>query len=517
MYYQFNKIYQQKQIFFNFLTYLVVFFIFFSPKINFFILSIQLRTDYIIYLTILFSTFFLSKSNLKKNDYILIICFFLLNFILSFYEASFKQFIKQFILVLIAYVSLKNYSKNFDENKFIDIYKKFGLIVIIVGYFIFALSFSQSVFFENIFIKPTKLNQFEIENFYNLSSTYKENYLIFLTEIFQIKNPGRFQSICSEPATFAILTSPLLYFYLNDIRNNKLKILLLVLSIVLSHSIYGILGLFLCILFKFRLNIITLVVFILFLLLILIMPGNKFKTLVGKSYTVINKGFNEKAWKEHILDLTNVYDSGSVAKRFESYNSIFYENFTEENKKKLLFYDTKYLIHPLNTSRKIKPETLENLIEKHDFHIFVVDENNIGSTSCAYLGNLFIAISNLKNFRFLGSGIGSNEIVYQNKIKNWIFMKSNSSDCLGLNYKDGKSYFIRVFTEFGILGLMLLLFLMVKIKNKNKDLEIFSKIIIFLLFLQLGNYGTFKLNIILLLLLKSSNLSYLFYKLKKNN
>ena len=87
----------------------------------------------------------------------------------------------------------------------------------------------------------------------------------------------------------------------------------------------------------------------------------------------------------------------------------------------------------------------------------------------------------------------------------------------GLNFKDGKSYFIRFFTEFGILGLMLLLFLMVKIKNKNKDLEIFSKILIFLLFLQVGNYGLLKINIILLLLLKNSNLSDLFYKLKKNN
>ena len=37
-------------------------------------------------------------------------------------------------------------------------------------------------------------------------------------------------------------------------------------------------------------------------------------------------------------------------------------------------------------------------------------------------------------------------------------MKSNSAHCLGLNFKDGKSYFIRVFTEFGLIGLILLFY-----------------------------------------------------------
>ena len=221
MYYQFNKIYQQKQIYSNLLIYIVVLFIFVSPKLNLYILSIQLKTDYIIYLVILFVNIFFSKNNLKRNDYVLIGCFFLLNFVLSFYENSFKQFLKQFILILIAYVSLKNYSKNFDENKFIEIYKKFGLFVIALGYLIFILSFTQSVYFENMF----QFNKIEIKNIYNQLSTYKEGYFLFLSDILQIKNPSRFQSICAEPATFAILTSPLLYFYLNKLyhQNNDLS------------------------------------------------------------------------------------------------------------------------------------------------------------------------------------------------------------------------------------------------------------------------------------------------------
>ncbi len=513
MYYQFNKIYQQKQIYSNLLIYIVVLFIFVSPKLNLYILSIQLKTDYIIYLVILFVNIFFSKNNLKRNDYVLIGCFFLLNFVLSFYENSFKQFLKQFILILIAYVSLKNYSKNFDENKFIEIYKKFGLFVIALGYLIFILSFTQSVYFENMF----QLNKIEIKNIYNQLSTYKEGYFLFLSDILQIKNPSRFQSICSEPATFAILTSPLLYFYLNNVKNNIFKILILVLSIILSHSIYGLIGLILSILFKFNFNIKTLLVSFLFLILILIMPGGKVKNLFTKSFSVFNIGYNEKVWENHITYIAEVHNSGFIAERFEKYNSIFLKNFTNEDKRKLLFYDDKFLIHPFNTTRKIKPKVLKNLMNQYDFHIYHPGPNYIGTSGCAYLSNIYISIDNLKNLRFLGSGIGSHEVIYINKIKNWIFIKSNSSHCLGLNFKDGKSYFIRFFTEFGILGLMLLLFLMVKIKNKNKDLEIFSKILIFLLFLQVGNYGLLKINIILLLLLKNSNLSDLFYKLKKNN
>ena len=357
------------------------------------------------------------------------------------------------------------------------------------------------------------INIYEVGNFWVEISTYKNNYLFFLSEILQIKSPSRFQSICSEPATYAILTSPLLFFYLKEIKKNYLKIFLLIFSIILSQSVYGFLGIVLSVLGAIKLNYKTILICILLVITSLTLPGGKLIDLFKKSFSVFNVGFNETDWDKEVEKYSDAYSARNILLRFEEYQSDFYPKLSEEDKNILI---SQIKIEERFYDKKLDIKIFKEMLEKYNFNVYnPSDSIYIRTTGCAYLSNLFISIENLKNFRIFGSGLGSHEIVYKKNIKNWNFMKSNSAHCLGLNFKDGKSYFIRVFTEFGLIGLILLFYFFLILKNKNNEVEKFSKILLILLFMQTGNYGLLKVNIFILLLIKNSNLNSLFTKFQK--
>ena len=436
---------------------------------------------------------------------------------------------------------------------------------------------------------------------YLLASTKSSQSWNFLLDLLQIKNPSRFQSICSEPATYSVLISPILYFYLENPKKNIFKILLLIFSIILSQSIYGFLGLLLCLLSKIKLNLKTLSLYFLILFFSFNLPGGKLKSLITKIYSPLNIGFNENAFDKHVKNKLRKDNTLYFLDNFISNQSKFHRPASEDDKELIkylkqgaskfylenIYYGNninegifKYFLNKYNfdfsnpkskyykgtkecsylpylsvsidnlyykciTSGFIKGTSLFNstiseddknlikFIKQHEGSIYGVfkyflskydlnmsdpsSANYIGTTTCAYLSNLFISLDNLKKLRFFGTGMGSHEVIYKKNISNWLFMKSNNTHCLSLNYKDAKSYFIRIFSEFGILGLFFLAFLFIKLKNKDKNIEIFSKIILVLLFLQVGNYGLLKINIFILLLLKNSNIYQLFSHFKKDH
>lgn len=512
MYYQLKKIYQQKQIISSIILFLLVVFIFVSPKLPNTIYNVQLRSDIFIYFFLLFFSFFFKLKNFNKNDLIIIISFFIINFFLSFYENTHIDFLKQFILISIIYISLKNYSENFDELKFINFYQKIGFIVLLLGYVIYFFSFSQSMFFDKFFGS----DNYNFSNFFSDIASYKEDYIIFSEEILQIKSPGRFQSVCSEPATYSILISPLLYFYLKDIKKNIFKILLVFFSIILSQSVYGFLGIALCVFSVIKINYKS--IFIIFLLIIFAwnLPDGKIKYLLNKSFSALNIGYDDKAWERQILVHVDNYNADYILNRFRFYQSDFFPEISDDDREFLSSFG-KNKITAKEHEDSINIKKIISIFNKYDYYLYYQDNNYIRTSGCAYLANLFVSIENLKNFRIFGSGIGSHETIYKNNIKYWDYIKTNSAHCLSLNYKDGKSYFIRIHTDLGIIGLFLFIYLFVRIKNSNKDIEIFSKILLLLLFLQTGNYGLLKINIIILLLVKNSNIKNLFLKFQKNH
>lgn len=603
MYYQLKKRYQQKLISSNFFIYLLVLFVFVSPKFSLIYYGIQFRTDNFIYILILVYSFLFFSNNLKKFDLKIIIIFFLINFSLSFYEDSHKEFFKQFVLISVVYIALKNYSKNFDENKFVEIYQKIGFQIIVLGYLIYFFGITQSKMFENIHLiirlqyynyPSLDLLLHTFNNFYLLSSTIADSNWNFFLKLLQINNPSRFQSICSEPATYAILISPILYFYLENPKKNLSKIFLLILSIILTQSIYGILGIVLCFLSRIKLSYKSISLYLLILFLSFNLPGGKLKYLISKSYTSLNIGYNEYDFDKLLKQTIKRENSIKEFDRLLSNPSLFHSPISEDDKDLIKFLKQgelikygedinesifKYFLNKYNfdfsdptnksyigtktcsylpylsvsvdnlyyecvISGMIREQHFDILISKDDkelikfleqekgtmysvFKYFLKkyyipltspsSKNYMGTTSCAYLSNLFISIDNLKKLRFFGTGVGSHEVIYKKNISKWIFMKSNTYHCLSLNYKDAKSYLIRIFSELGIFGFIFLAFLLIKLKNKNKNIEIFSKIVLFLLFLQVGNYGLFKINIFILLLLKNSNFFKLFSYFKKNN
>ena len=197
------------------------------------------------------------------------------------------------------------------------------------------------------------------------------------------------------------------------------------------------------------------------------------------------------------------------------YQSEFFPEISDNDREFLLSFKNNKITYKTK-EESINLEKIINIFNKYDYYLYYEDDNYIRTTGCAYLANLFVSLENLKNFRIFGSGIGSHETIYKKNIRYWDYIKTNSAHCLGLNYKDGKTYFTRIHTELGIIGLVLFC-LLIRIKNSNKDIEIFSKILLLLLFLQTGNYGLLKINIIILLLIKNSNIKHLFPKFQKNH
>ena len=224
------------------------------------------------------------------------------------------------------------------------------------------------------------------------------------------------------------------------------------------------------------------------------LPDGKIKYLLNNSFSALNIGYDDKAWKRQILVHVDNYNADYILNRFRFYQSDFFPEISDDDREFLSSFG-KNKITAKEHEDSINIKKIISIFNKYDYYLYYQDNNYIRTSGCAYLANLFVSIENLKNFRIFGSGIGSHETIYKNNIKYWDYIKTNSAHCLSLNYKDGKSYFIRIHTDLGIIGLFLFIYLFVRIKNSNKDIEIFQKYCIMLLFLQTGNYGLLKLTL----------------------
>ena len=97
----------------------------------------------------------------------------------------------------------------------------------------------------------------------------------------------------------------------------------------------------------------------------------------------------------------------------------------------------------------------------------------------AILSNFYVALNS--PFRLIGTGIGSHELnyklVYVSDFRNY-----------GLNSTDAYSCFIRIFSEFGLIGIIIMLDFLVKHYNKNSLINISALSIIVTLIIRGGHY-----------------------------
>lgn len=84
---------------------------------------------------------------------------------------------------------------------------------------------------------------------------------------------------------------------------------------------------------------------------------------------------------------------------------------------------------------------------------------NANGTTVSLYSNLMVAEDNLKRGNMIGSGLGSHEEMYYRFFKNSSF---RYSWFYGLNAPSGHSLTIRIFSEFGIIGLIVYIITMIK-------------------------------------------------------
>lgn len=84
---------------------------------------------------------------------------------------------------------------------------------------------------------------------------------------------------------------------------------------------------------------------------------------------------------------------------------------------------------------------------------------NTNGTTVSLYSNLMVADNNLKNYNIFGSGLGGHEETYYRFYSNSIFRLNYY---YGLNAPSGHALTIRVFSEFGIVGLLVYVYMLLK-------------------------------------------------------
>ena len=118
------------------------------------------------------------------------------------------------------------------------------------------------------------------------------------------------------------------------------------------------------------------------------------------------------------------------------------------------------------------------------------DLSGINLSSYAFVSNIFIAQKSLENNILLGSGLGSHELTHQKYLPD-ISGVEEFEDYTNLNSKDANSLLLRILSDLGLLGFLLILIFIFKnyYKGENDNLIFLSRSILIYFFCKLVREG----------------------------
>jgi len=110
--------------------------------------------------------------------------------------------------------------------------------------------------------------------------------------------------------------------------------------------------------------------------------------------------------------------------------------------------------------------------------------------------NFYVAVKSLENNPVLGSGLGSHELSHEKYIY-WINGIEEFTPYLEINASDAASYFIRIMSEFGLLGIILLFIFLIKnyvgysttVTSNSPLMHLISKAVLLYFFCKLFREG----------------------------
>lgn len=133
----------------------------------------------------------------------------------------------------------------------------------------------------------------------------------------------------------------------------------------------------------------------------------------------------------------------------------------------------------------------------------------LNPSTYATVSNLWVAV-NAPN-RLFGNGIGSHVHSYET-------IYTSDYILYGLNKSDAYSLFTRIFSEFGVVGLLLLIYILIAFKNSHSSVNIASMFFIIACLIRGGHYtfnGVFLF--LFIFVLSSGKLKWQFKEVESNN
>lgn len=119
------------------------------------------------------------------------------------------------------------------------------------------------------------------------------------------------------------------------------------------------------------------------------------------------------------------------------------------------------------------------------------------ASTYATMTNAWVAIN--APYRLVGTGLGTHQQNYES-------LYTSSYELYGLNMDDGYSFFIRILSEFGYIGIILYLFFLIKCYNKDNILSICFLVLLISALIKGGHYTLNCMLLFQLLYFKCSNL-----------
>lgn len=383
----------------KFITYSSIFALF-TEEFNFnYIIDIKL-----FYVIILINTFLLihkSRFSINKNLFLIIFFFLAHGIIMSiFVDDIILSLIAQIIGVSVSSFFYYSLLKAYGKNYLFELYLKFAYVIAFIAIPMFYL----------------RINVF--------------------------KDADRLNGIMTEPAHYATIMLPALYVFLR--QKKHLKCVLILITILMSKSSLGYLG----------------------LLLIIVVPMIKLKYLI-----------------KHLSVLLVVLMSG-----------VYYVNSKWDQLSNR--EDDNFFV------RRIK-DTYESLNAGYNGDF----DNNTNLSTYALLSNVFIAKESFKRYP-LGTGLGSYTNQYEKYYKLMnppeYLLQSKLSK---INMYDANSLFLRFFVDLGIFSLFFVFYFFIRAKRifKNNDKIIQQGVFFYLIlkFLREGHYFPPEFYFFLLIFLKN--------------
>lgn len=360
--------------------------------------------------------------------------------------------IKLFYVIILINTFLLIHKRRFSINK--------NLFLII--FFFLAHGIIMSIFVDDIILSLiAQIIGVSVSSFfyYSLLKAYGKNYLfelylkfayviafiaipMFYLRINVFKDADRLNGIMTEPAHYATIMLPALYVFLR--QKKHLKCVLILITILMSKSSLGYLG----------------------LLLIIVVPMIKLKYLI-----------------KHLSVLLVVLMSG-----------VYYVNSKWDQLSNR--EDDNFFV------RRIK-DTYESLNAGYNGDF----DNNTNLSTYALLSNVFIAKESFKRYP-LGTGLGSYTNQYEKYYKLMnppeYLLQSKLSK---INMYDANSLFLRFFVDLGIFSLFFVFYFFIRAKRifKNNDKIIQQGVFFYLIlkFLREGHYFPPEFYFFLLIFLKN--------------